>query len=348
LAPDKVFVTGASGFVGAHILEALRAAGYPVRVLRHCHPERSKRSEPFDFAQDRLRRRTDDTFCEFVEGDLENPGELVHAMDGCRYLVHCAAQYSFAPRDASAIARINIAGTEGLFAVAHLAGVERAVLTSSSAAVGPAHDGRLADERDHPPAHYHRPRVASYHESKVLQERAAFASRVPTVAVLPTTPVGPADWKPTPTGAMIVDFARGKMVARPPKSGGMNLVDVVDVAQAHVAALERGRVGERYIVGGENLTFDALWELLAEVTGRTAASVRAPLPLMFAAAYVDEARSRITGATPFVPLEGVRMSRDRMFVDSTKAQLELGVRPHPVRDALAGAVAWYREHGYFS
>jgi dihydroflavonol-4-reductase len=328
LARDKVFLTGASGFVGAHVLEALRAAGYPVRAL--------VRSE--------LRMTPND--CEYVQGDLRSPGDLVRAIDGCRYLVHCAARYSFAPRDAATIARTNIAGTAGLFMAAHVAGVERAVLTSSSAAVGHAHNGRPADERDYPPAHHHRPGVADYHESKVLQERAAFASRLPTVAVLPTAPVGPGDWKPTPTGAMIVGFARGKMVARPPQSGGMNVVDVADVAQAHVAALERGRAGERYIVGGENLTFDALWDLLADVTGCPAARLRAPLPLMFAAAYVDEARSRITGATPFIPLEGVRMSRQRMFVDGSKAQREFDIAPRSVRQALVSAVAWYRGHGY--
>jgi dihydroflavonol-4-reductase len=332
-ARDKVFLTGASGFVGAYVLQALRAAGYSVRALvRSASFDKLGMAHGYD--------------CEFVDGDLRQPGSLVPLLRGCRYLVHCAARYSFAPRDAGTIARVNIAGTEGLFAAAHIAGVERAVLTSSSAAAGHARDGRPADERDYPPAHYHRPGTASYHESKVLQERAAFASRLPTVAVLPTAPVGPGDWKPTPTGGMIVDFARGRMIARPPESGGMNLVDVTDVAEAHVAALERGRIGERYIVGGQNFTFDALWDLLAEVTGRPAPAVRAPLPLMFAAAYVDELRCRVTGSAPFVPLEGVRMSRERMFVDSSKAQRELGITPRPVRDALARSVAWYREHGY--
>jgi dihydroflavonol-4-reductase len=150
---------------------------------------------------------------EIVSGDLREPGPLARALDGCRYLIHCAAQYSFGPRDRDALLVVNVAGTEGLFAAAHLAGVERAVLTSSSATLG--HEERA-----------HTSREVDYHESKILQERAAFASRVPTVAVLPTAPVGTGDWKPTPTGGMIVDFMRGKMIARPPASGGMNLVYV--------------------------------------------------------------------------------------------------------------------------
>lgn len=312
--------------MGAHILRALLASGYRVRALV------------------RTPRTIENV--ETVTGELQNTGALKRALEGCRYVVHCAAQYSFAPREHGSIARVNIAGTEGLFDAAHIAGVERGILTSSSAAVGHEREGRPATEADYPEHHYHRHGSADYHESKLLQERAAFASRLPVVAVLPTAPIGAGDWKPTPTGAMIVDFARGKMVARPPASGGINLVDVRDVADAHVAALERGRIGERYIVGGQNLSFDHLWDLLAEVTGRPAPKAHAPVALMYAAAYVDELRSRVTGATPFVPLEGVRMSRERMYVDSSKAQRELGINARPVRDALVSAVEWYRANGY--
>ncbi len=325
-ADETVFLTGASGFVGAHVLRALRASGYRVRAL-----VRGAASLPDE--------------CETVAGDLNAPGDLTRALDGCRYLIHCAAQYSFAPRDRASIARVNVAGTEGLFAAAYLAGVERAILTSSSATVGHQRGSRLPDERDHATARATAGQ-ASYHDSKVLQERVAFASRVPSVAVLPTAPVGAGDWKPTPTGAMIVDFMRGKMIARPPASGGMNLVDVEQVAEAHVAALTRGHVGERYLIGGENLTFDALWDMLATLTSRPAPRVHAPVPAMFAAAWFEEIRCRLTGGTPFVPLEGVRMSRERMFVDARKAQRDLGVQPRPVNAALARAVAWYRDRGY--
>jgi dihydroflavonol-4-reductase len=315
--------------VGAHILRALLAAGYGVRALYRRHPEQGERSRG----------------AEVVIGDLERPGELVGALEGCRYLVHCAAQYSFAPRDRASIARVNVHGTAGLFNAAYLAGIERAVLTSSSAALGHVRNGHVPNEDDvaHEPRN---PRVPDYHESKLMQERAAFASRLPVVAVLPTAPVGEGDWKPTPTGGMIVDFMRGKMVARPPASGGMNLVDVEQVAAMHVAALERGRIGARYVAAGENLSFDALWDLLAELSGRAAPRVRAPMPLMLAAAFVEEARSRATGSAPFVPMEGVRMSRERMFVDASRSDAELGVSPRSVRDALARAIAWYRQHGY--
>jgi len=271
--------------------------------------------------------------CEIVSGDLRHPGALARTLDGCRYLVHCAAQYSFGPRDRDAIRATNVLGTEGLFAAAHLAGVERAVLTSSSATLGGESHIFTGGDLD-------------YHGSKIVQERAAFASRLPAVAVLPTAPVGAGDWKPTPTGAMIVDFMRGKMIARPPASGGMNLVDVEQVAQTHVAALERGAIGARYVAGGENFSFDALWDLLAELTGRAAPRARAPIALMYAAAWVDEARCRLTGATPFVPLEGVRMSQRRMFVDAAEAEPSLGVEARPVFDALVRAIVWYRDHRY--
>jgi len=300
--------------VGAHVLRALLAAGYRVRALART---------PMAPVEG----------CEIVSGDLREPGPLARMLDGCRYLVHCAAQYSFGPRDREAIRRVNVAGTEGLFAAAYLAGVERAILTSSSATLG--HE-----------EHAQTSRTIDYHESKILQERVAFASRVPTIAVLPTAPVGAGDWKPTPTGGMIVDYMRGKMIARPPASGGINLVDVEQVAEAHVAAFERGTIGERYVIGGENFTYDALWELLAVLTGRPAPRVRAPIPLMYAAAWVDELRCRATGMRPFVPLEGVRMSQRRMFVDASEAERSLGVAIRPVHDALMRAVIWFRDRGY--
>ena len=300
--------------MGAHVLRALLAAGYRVRALARTP------MAPIEGI-------------EIVSGDLREPGTFARALDGCRYLVHCAAQYSFGPRDRKALVRVNVAGTEGLFAAAHIAGVERAVLTSSSATLG--HE-----------EHAHTSHAPDYHESKILQERIAFASRLPTVAVLPTAPVGPGDWKPTPTGGMIVDFMRGRMIARPPASGGINLVDVEQVAQAHVAALERGTIGERYVIGGENFTYDALWELLAVLTGRPAPQMRAPIPLMYAAAWIDELRCRATGATPAVPLEGVRMSQRRMFVDAAPAAAALGIEVRPVHDALMRAVIWFRDRGY--
>jgi dihydroflavonol-4-reductase len=333
---EIVFLTGASGFVGAHVLRELLGAGYEIRALVR-DPQRDRERV---FAQCGNVPRDVRERASLVAGDLRRTGDFAHELDGCRYLVHTAALYSFAPHARSSMWDVNVHGTESLFAAAHLASVDRAVLTSSSATIGPARDGAPADEtRYADPATTHR----DYHASKIAQERVALASRVPTVAVLPTAPVGPGDWKPTPTGKLVRDFLAGKVVAKAPGHGGMNLVAVEDVARAHVAALERGRPGERYVIGGENLSMDALWEMLAGVTGRAMPSWRAPYALALATAYADEIRCRLNrAATPFAPLEGVRMSRTRMYADSSKAARELAHRPSPVRAALERAVLWYR------
>lgn len=339
---DCVFLTGASGFVGSHILRELIDAGYLVRVLDR-HPE------PFDSAQGKRRRTATETSAvETVEGDLSRSGEFARALDGCRFVVHAAALYSFAPRDRAAIHAVNVVGTEGLMVAAHLAGVERVVLTSSSATIGHEHNGQAADETRYPDDVL-QSGTGGYHHSKLQQERAAFAGRAPVVAVLPTAPVGPGDWKPTPTGKLVLDFARGKITAKAPGHGGMNLVAVEDVARAHVAALHKGRSGERYVVGGENLSMDEIWSLLSSITGKPIPSWRAPYALALSAAYADELRCRINrDATPEVPVEGVRMSRDRMYADSSKAHRELDHRPTSVRDALERSVAWYRQDGYIT
>jgi dihydroflavonol-4-reductase len=308
---DRVFLTGATGFIGSHVLRELLGAGYAVRAL--------------------ARTRTgfilgaQDEHLEWIEGDLRDVGAFNRSLRGCRYLVHCAALYSFAPRDRAQTLAINVEGTASLMLAAHLGGVERAVLTSSSATESHAHSG--------------------YHRSKLLQERTAFASRVPVIALLPTAPVGPGDRKPTPTGKLVLDFARGKIVARAPGNGGMNLVAVEDVARAHAAALERGTPGERYILGGENLSMDEIWKMLAEVTGRLMPKWRAPYGLALMAGYFDELRCAISGAAPRVPLEGVRLARERMYADSSKAARDLGHTPSSVRAALERAVQWYRETG---
>jgi dihydroflavonol-4-reductase len=322
----RVFLTGATGFVGSHVLRALRAAGYGVRALvRGPAP-------PF----------VDLAGCEVVAGDLLRPGELVPALRGCRYLVHVAALYTFAPAARAVLGPVNVRGTAGLLEAARLAGVERAVVTSSSAAAGPAPAGRPATE-----AGWDESAGAGYHGSKVAQERAALAARLPVVRVLPTAPVGPGDWKPTPTGRLVLDFARGRLRARPPAGGGLNLVPVEDVARGHVLALERGRPGERYVLGGEDLALDAVWDLLARATGRPAPRARVPYPVALAAAWADELRCRaVPGAESAVPLEGVRMARHAMYADSGRAAAGLGYRAGPAAPALEAAVAWYRAHGF--
>jgi dihydroflavonol-4-reductase len=279
-----------------------------------------------------------------VTGDVCRAGELVRSLAGCRYLVHCAALYSFAPAQRKRLREVNVAGTARLLEAARIAGVERAVVTSSSATVGPSRLGQPADETCNP---VHWP-MSAYHHSKVEQERVAIAARVPVVLVLPTAPVGPGDHKPTPTGRVVLDFACGRMPARP-SGGGLNVVAVEDVAAAHVAALESGKPRERYIAGGENLSFDRLWELLAQVTGRPVPPWRVPHTIALAAAVADEIRCRLQPrAVPVVPLEGVQLSREYMYADSAKAARELGYRASSVIEALARAVAWYRAHGYIA
>ncbi|MFN2449470.1 MAG: NAD-dependent epimerase/dehydratase family protein [Candidatus Baltobacteraceae bacterium] len=328
---QSVFLTGASGFVGSHVLRELLAAGHEVLALTRGSP-----------ALDRARQDAGPGRLRLVPGEMENVGGFARALNGCRYVVHCAALYSFAPAERARMHAVNVKGTASLAEAARVARVERFVLTSSSAALGASGRGETRTEDDWA----HGGGAENYHHSKLDQERAAFAAQLPVVALLPTAPVGPGDSKPTPTGKMILDFARGKMFSLPP-CGGMNLVPVEDVARAHVSALRQGSAGGRYILGGENLMLDEVWELLASVTQRPLPRFRAPHALAMAMAYADEARCRLVPhAVPHIPLEGVRMSVERMFADSSKAQRELGFRAGPVRAALERSVEWFRAHRY--
>jgi dihydroflavonol-4-reductase len=317
-----VLLTGASGFVGSHVLAALLASGYRVRAL-----VRGRWEAPPGVIT--------------VTGDLRSPGSLVPALRGCRYVVHTAALYSFSPLDRATIEAVNIHGTSGILEAARIAGVERCVVTSSSAALAPASGSRPATERDWANADH---RVWSYHASKLAAERAALRAPIPVTTVLPTAPVGPGDRRPTPTGKMIVDLLRGRMPAT--LGGGMNVVAVEDVAAAHVLALERGRPGERYVAGGVNLTLAELWRLIARASGTPERTFRLPYAIAAAAARVDAVRVRVSGGMPAIPLEGVRMGRLEMYSSSAKAAAELGYRSSSADDAIERAVRWYRDNGY--
>ncbi len=329
-AGDEVFLTGATGFVGSHILRALLAAQYRVRAL--VRPG-SRPLPPLDG-------------CTTVWGDVLRSGDLVQHMVGCRYLVQTAALYSFSPGTREKIFVTNVRGCAGVLEAAHLAGIERAVVTSSSSTVGPGYGGRPATEDDWDVEDG----SSAYHRSKLQQARVALAAQISVVLVLPTAPVGPGDWKPTPTGKMVVDFMRGRIFAT--LGGGLNVVAVEDVARAHVLALQYGRLRERYLVGGENISLPQLWERLAQICGRTAPTMRIPYPLALTLGWADELRCRLlrdgTGgiAAPLIPLEGVRMARHHMYASSAKAQSELGYEATSVTAALERAVWWYRDNGY--
>ena len=319
-----ILLTGATGFIGSHVLDALLRRGYSVRAVVR--------------GRGRLAPREG---LHVVRADLTETGALVDALRGCDAVIHTAAAYTFAPQDAATIRRVNVLGTKGLLAAARLAGVQRAVVTSSSAAVGPMRGNRPADERLWNEPHGSE---SAYHASKVVAERTALAARLPLVTVLPTAPLGAGDRRPTPTGRMVLDVIRGRIWGT--LDGGMNVVDVDDVAWLHVAALERGRPGERYVAGGVNLPLAGVFRLIAEAAGRRPPSWRVPFALALAAGAVDELRGWFTARDPRAPLEGVRMGHVRMYAESAKAQAELGYRPSPIEPAVERAVAWFREHGY--
>ncbi|MGH9367209.1 MAG: hopanoid-associated sugar epimerase, partial [Thermoanaerobaculia bacterium] len=281
---------------------------------------------------------------ELAEGDLTDPASLSRAMAGVATLYHCAADYRLWARDPGELYRVNVSGTENVLAAAAQAGVSRVVYTSSVGALGLGPGGAPADEK----APVSRGRIVGvYKKSKYDAERVAerWAARgLPVVIVNPSTPVGELDIRPTPTGQMIVDFLDGRIPAY--VDTGLNLVDVRDVALGHLLAAGKGRVGEKYILGNRNMTLKEILEALGRLTGRKAPSLRLPHAVPLAAAAVGTLLANWTGRPPRVSLESVRMSRHRMFFDAGKAVRELGMPQTPVEEALARAVAWFREKGY--
>jgi len=314
--------------VGTHLVRALRERGWQVRALvRGAAPSLAG----FDVT--------------LVAGDLFAPG-LADAMQGADAVFHVAATYSLWRRDRAEVLRANVEGTRAVLDAARTARVPRVVHTSSVAAIGVRGDGLPADEEyQSPPSAL----IGTYKRSKYLAERAArlaFERGQDVVIVNPTTPVGPGDARPTPTGEIVLRFLTGRMPAY--VDTGLNLVDVRDVATAHVAAYERGRAGERYIVGAENLTLRAILDRLAGITGRPAPGVRLPRILPLAYAALGEFLLAPAGLRADVPYDGVRMAKEQMFYTNAKAVRELGLTFGSVTTALADAVSWYQEHGYTS
>jgi dihydroflavonol-4-reductase len=322
-------VTGGTGFVGGHVARALLTAGRAVRCL--ARPARDL--QPLAGLS-----------VDIVRGDLRDPDSLRPALAGIDTLYHCAADYRLGLADPRELRETNVAGTEHLLRSAAEAGVRRVVYTSSVAALGLKRDGTPADEAT--PVSLDQI-VGAYKRSKYEAERVArsWAERgLPVVIVNPSTPVGERDWKPTPTGRIVVDFLNGRIPAY--VDTGVNLVDVRDVAAGHLLAAERGRPGEGYILGHRNVTLLEMLEMLGRLAGRRPPHLRLPHVVPLVAAAVDTGVSRLLGRTPRISLEAVRMSMHHMYFDASKAVRELGLPQSPVEDALGRAVAWFRENGY--
>lgn len=322
-------VTGATGFIGGHVARLLTEQGWTVRALR-----RRGASNPY----------LTDANLEWREGDLRDPDSVRTAMSGCRAVFHVAADYRlWAPRPAE-IYQTNVNGTVNVLGAALDLGVERVVYTSSVGALGLHADGTPADETT--PVRVE-DMVGHYKRSKFLAEREAekFVARgLPLVLVHPSTPVGPGDHKPTPTGKIIVDYLNRRMPAY--VDTGLNLVHVRDVAWGHWLAFEKGCIGEKYILGNANLTLTEIFRLLAEISGIAAPRIRLPHSLVLLMAYGNACFSWVTGIEPRIPLEGVRMAHRRMFFDAGKALQQLGLPQTPVADALREAVTWFEDNGY--
>jgi dihydroflavonol-4-reductase len=326
----STLVTGATGFVGSHVARQLVSAGQNVRVL-------VRPTSNFKLLED-LR-------VERVEGDLRDAGSIERAMQGVRRVFHVAADYRLWTAHPEELYESNVEGTRQLIAAAERAGVERVVYTSTVATIAvPQQGAGLPNEAT---AARLEEMIGHYKRSKFLAEQVALEAAkagAPVVIVNPTAPVGPGDWKPTPTGRIILDFLLGKMPAY--VDTGLNVVAVEDVAAGHLLAAEKGRSGERYILGGRNMTLKEILDALAAITGKRAPRLKLPHVVALAAGYADEWYSRIAGREPQIPVEGVKMSRHKMFVESDKAARELGYAPGKIEAGLERAVRWYVDHGY--
>ncbi len=326
----KVFLTGSTGFVGSHVARRYAAAGASLRLLT---------------------RRTSSTAAlagldaELVTGDLREPEDLRSALTGCEALVHVAADYRLWVRDPKEMYAANVDGTRELLRLAREVGVRRVVYTSSVATMGFKTDGTIVDEAT--PVELAE-MIGHYKRSKFMAEQVAIdaAKAGQHVMILnPTTPIGPGDAKPTPTGRIIVDFLNKKFPAY--VDTGLNLVDVAEVAQAHFVALERGTPGERYILGGENLTLKQILDRMSSITGLPSPTMKVPHAVAMAFAFFDEnVTGRLRGKEPRATVEAVRMGKKMMFASSVKAERDLGFHVVPVYHAMRQAIDWFVANGY--
>ncbi len=324
------FLTGATGFVGSHVARALAKNGADLRLL--VRPNSNKKN-------------LDDLKADLVIGDLRDPASLEKGISGCDVVFHIAADYRLWVRDPDEMFRANVEGTRAILEASRKANIRRVVYTSSVATMGFTSSGKPADENS--PVSLAN-MIGPYKRSKFMAEQVAIdAARAgqDVVIVNPTTPVGERDIRPTPTGRIVIDFLKKKFPAY--VDTGLNLVDVRECAQGHIAALEKGRSGERYILGGENLTLKQILDKLAAITGLPSPKVRVPYVLALATGVVDElVTGRIRGREPRATIDAVRMGRKKMFASSAKAERELGWKVMPVDDALRRAVDWFRQNGY--
>src|SRR5215475_4711461 len=323
-------VTGASGFLGSHVTRQLVARGETVRVLLRASSNN---------------RAIADLPLEYVTGDLRDSASLIRALDGVTRVFHVAADYRLWAKRKREIYDSNVGGTKNLLDAAKRANVSQFIYTSTVATIAvdrPEHPNEFTDAKlDEMVGHYKRSKWQA--ERLVLD---AAKQGFPAIVAMPTTPVGPWDWKPTPTGKIILDFLNGKMPGY--VETGLNFVGVEECAAGHLLVADRGKIGERYLLGGENLTLKAVLDLLAKITGLAAPSMKIPHGLALGVAYIETGFSRLLGKEPQIPVEGVKIAQHKMFVDVSRAQRELGFQPGSVAAALERAVRWYRANGYVS
>jgi dihydroflavonol-4-reductase len=321
-------VTGASGFLGSHVARQLVARGDDVRVLMR--PSSTNRAVA-------------DLSLEYVTGDLRDPASLERALAGIKTVFHVAADYRLWARKSRDIYDSNVGGTKNLLEAAKRAGIEKFIYTSTVATIAVDRPELPTETTDAGLEEM----VGHYKRSKWMAEREALNAAkngLPVIVAMPTTPVGAGDWKPTPTGKIIVDFLNGKLPGY--VETGLNFVGAEECAAGHLQVAEKGKVGERYLLGSENLTLKQMLDVLAKITGLPAPAWKIPHSLALGVAYMSTAFSRLIGGEPQIPVEGVKIARHRMFVDCSRAQRELGFQPGSVAAALERAVRWYGANGY--